>query len=1333
MDMVFEVYDKALKNDDPDFDQVLYYAARDAFKTLGAAILEVLAVLHLDRDVAHMAAIESQSRKSQQYVKKFLSRPLLRDYIIGDNQEITWVVRYHNAATSVDLTAEQYAQLSSQEKGQYEEIKRFIRIVICTVAGANSEHVPFFCVEGDTRILAKVENAKRDRKAFTARGLFRRLKGLSPGGRSGGETRQSIVPVERIELLALDLNTGLWKFEPIVRAECSEQETLRLRTSKRDLVCTASHPVYVLGRGFVQAGDVQLGDRLISVGRAKTGRESTVGILSAALASESGGVSAANDSGDPWDQVVLGGLLGSCMLISQDHLGGPHLIELSGAGLDSYLAWKREFLSQKLRTADLDGLSGFRSGKSPVLRPYDNFGETLAGVERLRPLGLAVWYMDAGCAGNGLEISSESFTKEQNEYLVGMLRKNFGLETEVFCSKEGCWAIRGDVAAKRRLAEICAPFIHPDMAYKFDLSGNREACRVCGAEYWHYQRSVRSVQDCGRAICRLIANEVLAVEEVIAKEEAGKRFVYDFTLESTHNYVSNGILSHNCIDEVDVVPNPRAYDEAKMIPAPRDGKMPITVLISTRKFSVGLVQKEIDRAKDTRLQIRHWNIIDVTEACPPERHKPELPRLTVYRNSETLEAVTPEKYEQMSGDRKVGFVKDENVLAGCSTCKLYPMCEGRLATKQTSKSSLLKPINHTINVFSKVSVATAQAQLLCKKPSSEGLIFPQFDRDVHMLTAAQMAEKITGEKYHENMTKQELLAVMKNWSLRWGAGMDFGYSHRFAVVAGATDGYRAFIVHVVSEPGLDPTEQVEICKKEIRPLDPSVYPDPENPQMIATLRKPPPRGAGLRMKAWAKGPGSVIGGIDVIRMLLRPAIGEPRLFLLKDDEGCELLAKRFSSYHWKLNPDGTIGKHPDEEDDDECFTYETEVLTKDGWKSLAEVTPKDGVMAVTEDGVGQWENPEVIAKDYVGPMYSVKHNHLEFTATAGHSHGVMRQIDWKVNGQYRLVKRTVDEMAGEMYWANNLASWPSGEGAFEQGVDEAWMAGFWVAEGCFDSGRPTFIIVDQSKPENQDRIRECASRLGWTWSETICKKQQERYLQNIRFVFSGQKERAAEWRETFGSGAKNKKLPVRLIMQMTQAEREAFWEGYMTGDGARTGTGWHFDSISEDLVNSIQVLTMALGYGCRIVSYDCMREGREMVNGAGNTYLGSKSYRGHVLRRKSVAHIDKKLFTKGHYGGRVYCVRTSTGFFLARSAGKPFVAGNCDASRYWLMNEFSSKGAIKAAQEGNQPGATQTEEGRLKAAGQKLFRDILRENGVEEDKIEGTGRGSQGSFKWDIG
>jgi hypothetical protein len=44
---------------------------------------------------------------------------------------------------------------------------------------------------------------------------------------------------------------------------------------------------------------------------------------------------------------------------------------------------------------------------------------------------------------------------------------------------------------------------------------------------------------------------------------------------------------------------------------------------------------------------------------------------------------------------------------------------------------------------------------------------------------------------------------------------------------------------------------------------------------------------------------------------------EVRMFLLADDEGCELLATRLTNYHWTTDAAGRLTNIPDDEDDDE--------------------------------------------------------------------------------------------------------------------------------------------------------------------------------------------------------------------------------------------------------------------------------------------------------------------------------------------------------------------------------------------------------------------------------
>jgi hypothetical protein len=368
------------------------------------------------------------------------------------------------------------------------------------------------------------------------------------------------------------------------------------------------------------------------------------------------------------------------------------------------------------------------------------------------------------------------------------------------------------------------------------------------------------------------------------------------------------------LDELDLAP-PKPLEEAKQIPcAGPNGELPITFMTSSRKFSFGPVQKEIDRAQaeGTGLVIRHWNVLDVTQACPPTRHLPEEPRIPIYYNEGNLKAISEADWKLLSEEDQRKFFVQEGY-AGClKKCSLFAGCRGRLATKQKSKSKFLQNI---AEVKSKAESASSpefvKAQMFCWKPSTEGLVYPNFSRARHMLTAAQMAEKITGEKFQPHFTKADLIQLMINRGMEFHSGMDFGYTHNWAVVTGAKDGHRLFLFDVISQAGLELMEKIEAFKARISFLNPMVYPDPAYPSDIKTFKR-----WGVRCKNFVK---DVLGGIESVRSKFLPGINrEPELYLLANDEGCELLAKRLSTYHWKVDATEKISDIPDDDMDDEC-------------------------------------------------------------------------------------------------------------------------------------------------------------------------------------------------------------------------------------------------------------------------------------------------------------------------------------------------------------------------------------------------------------------------------
>lgn len=463
----------------------------------------------------------------------------------------------------------------------------------------------------------------------------------------------------------------------------------------------------------------------------------------------------------------------------------------------------------------------------------------------------------------------------------------------------------------------------------------REAFKTLGASILeilimlHFQSSIghmAAIQSQSDQAMRYIDAHLRKLDPMIAangwqKLSDSKTFVQYSTPEGNKPYIilvictlqGANALHPNIlfIDEIDVVRDPLAYEEAKLIPAMERGRFPLTVGLSTRKFAFGMMAKEVENAPKSGIEIKRWNILDIAERCPKSRHEPDPDgkKMTAYvARSLPLQKITEEEFQALQESKKESYERAEGH-PGCMKCPIFPVCKGKLADKpKTAKKGLYRPIGAIINSFKKISPDMAEAQLLCWKPSSKGLVYPRFDAtfEGNIKTVDMAYRMIAGEDPPANLSLDQFVAKGRELGGAVHAGVDWGYTHEATIVIVMSLQGVSFVLETFGAPGLelqDFTEEAIKYKEKFGII--RFWCDQANPGNIKTFNK-----KGLISPDFKK---DVMAGIEAIRGQVIDSTGKRRFFVLQTESNQKLL-QGFRVHHFILDAAGNPTKNPDDEE-----------------------------------------------------------------------------------------------------------------------------------------------------------------------------------------------------------------------------------------------------------------------------------------------------------------------------------------------------------------------------------------------------------------------------------
>lgn len=362
-----------------------------------------------------------------------------------------------------------------------------------------------------------------------------------------------------------------------------------------------------------------------------------------------------------------------------------------------------------------------------------------------------------------------------------------------------------------------------------------------------------------------------------------------------------------------------------------------------------------------------------------------------------------------------------------------------------------------------------------------------------------------------------------------------------------------------------------------------------------------------------------------------------------------------------------------------CYSADTEVLTRAGWKNVAAVTLEDQIATLSPNQELEYLHPAAVhAYPHCGRMYSLETTQVSLLVTEDHAL-YAKPRNGESAGTFGL--HPARDLYGKRYQLKKNAGWSGKDpeffefpemrvkaGQFGRGFrvlpaikmpirDYAALLGMYLSEGSSfatkgpvnpDSGGTSGLSIAQRKPVGRNLLFAELARMGLRYSQTP-----------DGAVIRGKQ--LVEHFKQFGH-ARFKFIP-EYAFDWTAETLQVLYRWLMWGDGCEGGSSHSYTSTSRRLCDDVQRLLLHIGMSGKVE-----RAARERVMTIkGKEYVCRESFKTFVYRHKNepeIGHGHKKRQTGQaekwvDYCGQVHCVTLPKNHVLyVRRNGKTVWSGN---------------------------------------------------------------------------
>lgn len=371
----------------------------------------------------------------------------------------------------------------------------------------------------------------------------------------------------------------------------------------------------------------------------------------------------------------------------------------------------------------------------------------------------------------------------------------------------------------------------------------------------------------------------------------------------------NGLHSNVLfLDELDLA-DKAALKEGKNITGFSRGIHGMQVFVSSYKYSFGNVAEALEKADDMNYKVLKWNLLDLTEKCPTDRHLPDGPKQDMWvDNVLPLRKYTTEEYSLLPDLEKNKLELIRDVYEGCIKCPLLPLCKKKLADKPDyATGGFYKPISSVIQKFKENDPDTAESQLLCRRPGSEGLVYPKFNKLENSITTKEAYEIIIGNptKY-SSISDATLLYAMQNAGIEFYCGVDWGFNHPFVILVMAKiPNGEWWLIETYTCSELDIDDILDTAKSFRDKYSPiKWYCDTSRPDYMKAFTK-----NGMRCVEFKK---DVLAGIAAVRSKIVNSVGRRYFKIIQNDTNKKTI-EAVLKHRFQLDTQGNVTPNPADE------------------------------------------------------------------------------------------------------------------------------------------------------------------------------------------------------------------------------------------------------------------------------------------------------------------------------------------------------------------------------------------------------------------------------------